>query len=194
MKPTFFKSQKDWRHWLEKNHEQKDELIVGYYKVKSGIESINWPQSVDEALCFGWIDGIRRSIDENSYCIRFTPRRKNSNWSAVNIKRINELIKLDLVHTSGLQVFQNRDSKKDEPYSYEKAQILFSKEYESILKANKKAWVYFQTLSPYIKKQSTGWVMSAKREDTRMRRLDVLISSAEKGEKIPQLNISKKDK
>ena len=126
MKPTFFAKQSDFRKWMEKNHDKKTELLAGFYKVGSGKSSITWPQSVDEALCFGWIDGIRRSIDKDSYCIRFTPRRRNSSWSVVNIKKMEELKQAGLMKPSGLAVFENRNPAKAGLYAYEKEKVKFS--------------------------------------------------------------------
>ncbi|HSP88427.1 MAG TPA: YdeI/OmpD-associated family protein [Ignavibacteriaceae bacterium] len=192
MDHTFFPTQSDLRKWFEKNHNKADELWIGYYKKATGIPSITWQQSVDEALCFGWIDGIRKSIDEKSYKIRFTPRRKKSNWSAINIKRIKELIKQDLVKTSGLEAFKKRDEKKAKLYSFEQEKIKLPKELEEKIKANKKAWKFFQKLPPYAKRLSTFWVISAKREETKLSRLKTLIKCSEEGKKIPPLIVSKK--
>ena len=193
-KITFFPTQSDLRKWFEKNNNKTDELWVGYYKKDTGKKSITWQESVDEALCFGWIDGIRKSINEESYKIRFTPRRKGSNWSAVNIKRINELIKLGPVKPAGLEVFKNRDAKKDEQYSFEQAKVKLPKDFEKKIKSNKKALDYFNKLPPYAKRLSTWWVISAKREETKLKRLDILIQCSEEGRKIPPLIIRKKDK
>jgi uncharacterized protein YdeI (YjbR/CyaY-like superfamily) len=191
---TFFPTQSHLRKWFEKNHNKADELWVGYYKKTTGKPSITWQESVDEALCFGWIDGIRKSVDDESYKIRFTPRRKSSIWSTINIKRINELIKLGLVQPAGLEVFNNRDFKRTNQYSFEKENVKLSKEFEKKIKANKKAWEYFQHLAPTYKKPSIWWVMSAKKEDTKLRRLNTLIKCSEEGRKIPPLVITKKDK
>jgi uncharacterized protein YdeI (YjbR/CyaY-like superfamily) len=193
-KITFFPTQSDLRKWFTRNHKQSDEIWVGYYKKDTGEKSITWQESVDEALCFGWIDGIRKSINEESYKIRFTPRRKGSNWSAVNIKRIKELIKLGLVKPAGLKVFKNRDAKKDEQYSFEQQKVELPKTFEKKIKANSKAWEYFIKLPPYAKRLSTWWVISAKREETKLKRLDILIQCSEEGRKIPPLIIRKKDK
>jgi uncharacterized protein YdeI (YjbR/CyaY-like superfamily) len=193
-KITFFPTQSDLRKWFTRNHKQSDEIWVGYYKKDTGKKSITWQESVDEALCFGWIDGIRKSINEESYKIRFTPRRKGSNWSAVNIKRIKELIKLGLVKPAGLKVFKNRDAKKDEQYSFEQQKVELPKTFEKKIKANSKAWEYFIKLPPYAKRLSTWWVISAKREETKLKRLDILIQCSEEGRKIPPLIIRKKDK
>jgi len=194
MSLLFFPTQYDLRKWFTRNHKKADEFWVGYYKKNTGKPSITWQESVDEALCFGWIDGIRKSINEESYKIRFTPRRKGSNWSAVNIKRINELIKHGLVKPAGLKVFKNRDVKKDEQYSFEQQKVELPKTFEKKIKANSKAWEYFIKLPPYAKRLSTWWVISAKREETKLKRLDILIQCSEEGRKIPPLIIRKKDK
>ena len=194
MSPLFFPTQQDLRKWFEKNHNKKTELWVGYYKKDTGKPSITWQESVDEALCFGWIDGIRKSINEESYKIRFTPRRKGSNWSAVNIKRIKELIKFELVKPAGLEVFKNRDVKKDQQYSFEQAKVKLPKDFEKKIKSNKKAWDSFNKFPPSARKLSTWWVISAKREETKLKRLDILIQCSEEGRKIPPLIIRKKDK
>ena len=192
IKPKFFAQQSDFREWLERNHNAAQELWVGYYKKATGIPSITWPESVDEALCFGWIDGIRKSIDEKSYMIRFTPRNPRSNWSAVNIKRVEELTALGLMKTSGIAAFQKRLEKKSAQYSYERKDVKLDAEYEAELKANKKAWEFFQSLPPSAKKPSILWVMSAKREETRLRRLESLIKSSEEGQRIAPLRRNKK--
>jgi uncharacterized protein YdeI (YjbR/CyaY-like superfamily) len=140
---TFFKTPADFRAWLENNHETASELIVGFYKVASGKPSINWSQSVDQALCFGWIDGIRRSIDKESYCIRFTPRRNTSNWSAINIKKVEELTKAGLMKPAGLKAFALRNENKSGIYAYENETAWLESAYEKQLKANKKAWDFF---------------------------------------------------
>ena len=187
MTPTFFKTPTDFRDWLEKNHTKADELWVGYYKKATKIPSITWPESVDQALCFGWIDGLRKSVDEKSYKIRFTPRRPNSIWSAVNIKRIGELIGEGLVQAPGLAAFERRREDKSRVYAYEKKQAALKKEYEDTFKKNEKAWTYFQNVAPYYRKTVIHWVMSAKREETRLRRLGILIQSSEEEQKIPAM-------
>lgn len=191
-KLIFFSTKSDFRKWLEKNYNKQDEIWVGFYKKATRKKSITWQESVDEALCFGWIDGIRKSIDEESYKIRFTPRRKGSNWSAVNIKRINELIKAGLVTKAGLAAFNKRDVKKSERYSFEQKNVKLPAEFEMKIKKKKKAWEYFQKLSPSVKRLSTWWVIEAKREETRLKRLNTLIECSSKGEKIPLLQIGKK--
>ena len=194
MSPLFFPTQSDLRKWFEKNHNKADELWIGYYKKATGKPSITHQEAVDEALCFGWIDGIRKSIDEKSYKNRFTPRRKGSNWSAVNIKRIKELIKLGLVKPAGLEAFKKRDIKKTNQYSFEQNKIKMPLEFEKKIKANKKAWDYFQKLPPSAKKPSIWWIVSAKKEETKLRRLNILIQCSEEGRKIPPLVLNKKEK
>ena len=154
MKPIFFKNQKELRKWFEINHEKKKEIWVGFYKKDSGKANFTWSESVDQALCFGWIDGIRKSIDEESYMIRFTPRNPKSNWSAINIKKIKELTKNGLMHPAGVEAFKKRESKRSELYSFEQNKVELSKKYELKFKSNKKAWKFFQSLPQSTKKQS----------------------------------------
>ena len=181
MKPTFFSQQSEFRKWLEKYHDKETELLVGFYKVGSGKPSMTWSQSVDEALCFGWIDGVRKSIDDESYFIRFTPRKSTSIGSAVNIAKIKELTSKELMHKSGLDAFSKRKESKSRIYSFEKSGVAFSPGFEKLFKANKKAWKYFQELAPSYRKTSINWVMSAKQESTRQKRLETLIKDSENG-------------
>lgn len=174
----FFRAAADFRRWLEKNHDQKNELIVGFHKKDSGKKSMTYSEALDEALCFGWIDGVRRSVDDDSYSIRFTPRKAKSIWSLVNTKRVNELIDLERMHKSGLKAFGRRDPKKTGIYSFENAPLKFSADYEEKFRANKAAWNFFQRQPPGYKKLATYWVMSAKQENTRQRRLSTLISNS----------------
>jgi uncharacterized protein YdeI (YjbR/CyaY-like superfamily) len=194
MKATFFKTPADFRKWLEKNHASKQELWVGYYKKDSGKPSLTWQQSVDEALCFGWIDGIRKSIDEISYMNRFTPRKPRSTWSTVNINRVQELISANLMQPSGLQAFQNRKEDKSGIYAYEQKDRKLNDEYEEKFKANKKAWEFFQAQAPWYQRTSSWWVISAKKEETRQKRLEQLIADSEQGRTIAQLTRIKKTK
>ena len=187
MKIKFFKTPGQFRKWLEVNHDKSKELLVGFYKKDSGKQSINWPEAVDEALCFGWIDGIRKSIDETSYTIRFTPRKPRSIWSAVNIKRAAELSKIGRMHDSGLKTFNERDQKKAVQYSYEQKNKKLDPTYEKKIKANKKAWRFFQAQATWYQRTSTWWIISAKREETRLKRLNILIDYSEKNKTIPPL-------
>lgn len=179
MTPTFFAKQSEFRKWLNKNHKKETELLVGFYKVDSGKSSMTWSQSVDEALCFGWIDGVRKSIDKDSYQIRFTQRKSTSIWSAVNIQKIEELTKKGFMQPAGLASFENRKEDKSKIYSYENEEVKFSSDFEKLFKANKIAWDYFQSLAPSYRKPSTNWVMSAKQEATRIKRLKELIDDSE---------------
>ncbi len=194
MKPVFFKKQQDLRNWFEINHDKKDELLAGFYKKSSGKPSITWEESVDEALCFGWIDGIRRSLGELSYTIRFTPRRSNSNWSTKNINRVEELIRLELMKPSGLAVYKKRKENNSGTYSFEQAAVKLDPEYQNILRKNKKAWEYFESQVPSYRKPAVHWIMSAKQEATRLRRLETLILCSEKEESIPPLKWRKNKK
>lgn len=179
--PKFFINQSDFRKWLEKNSDKKKELLVGFYKTGSGKKSITWPESVNEALCFGWIDGVRKSIDEESYSIRFTPRKPKSNWSAINIKKIEELTANGLMHPHGIAAYEQRKESRSKIYSYEKAAVKLSPEFEKKFKDHKKAWSFFQSQGAYYQKQATNWIMSAKQEATKLRRLQTLSYASEKG-------------
>ncbi len=192
MKPIFFSKQTDLRKWFDNNHKTEKELLVGFYKKDSGIESITWPQSVDEALCFGWIDGIRRSIDEVSYLIRFTPRNPRSIWSAINIKKVENLSKLGLMKPAGIAAFNKLDPDKSKIYSFEQRSVKFNNKYETIFKHNKKAWVFFSEQIPSYQKPAIHWVMSAKQEETRLRRLNILIIDSSNGQKIVPLRRNQK--
>src|SRR5580765_3340895 len=176
--PTFFAKQSDFRKWLQKNHKKETELLVGFYKVGSGKPSMTWSQSVDEALCFGWIDGVRKSINKDSYQIRFTQRKPTSIWSANNIKKIEELTKQKLMRPAGLASFEKRIESKSKIYSYEKDEVELTPNLKKQFKANKKAWEYFQSLAPSYRKVSKNWVMSAKQETTQIKRLNQLISDS----------------
>jgi uncharacterized protein YdeI (YjbR/CyaY-like superfamily) len=188
MEPIFFKTPADFREWLEENHDQATELVVGYYKKDSGKPSMTWPESVDQALCFGWIDGIRRSINGESYSIRFTPRKPTSNWSAINISRVAELTKDGLMHPAGLKAFEARKEEKSGIYSYEqrdKAKLETAE--EKHFKANQKAWDGFHALPPSYQKTAIWWVVSAKQAKTRQKRLETLIQDSAEGKRIAQL-------
>jgi uncharacterized protein YdeI (YjbR/CyaY-like superfamily) len=182
--PTFFSNQNEFRKWLEKKHKKETELFVGFYKVDSGKPSMTWSQSVDQALCFGWIDGIRRSIDRESYCIRFTPRRKNSIWSAINIKKVEELTKAGLMKSEGQNAFDARTESKSKIYSYEKVPTLLESNYEIQFKKNKLAWEFFMKQAPSYKKTIVRWIMSAKQEKTRQSRLEKTIKESRQQKRI----------
>lgn len=182
MKPAFFAKPSQFRSWLAKHHKTANELLVGFYKKGSGKPSITWPESVDEALCVGWIDGIRTSLDDEAYTIRFTPRRKGSIWSEVNIKRAKELTKARLMRPAGLAAFKLRDEKKSAIYSYEQRTTTeFHPAYEKQFRANKNAWAFFEAQPPWYQRQVRYYIMSAKNEATRVRRLQSIIDRSAKG-------------
>lgn len=182
---TFFKTPLHFRKWLLKNQDKCKELWVGYYKKDTGKPSITWQESVDEALCFGWIDGIRKKIDELSYAIRFTPRNPKSNWSKININRITELNNLGLVNQKGWELFEKRDKTKSEEYSFEqRKEAKLPNNFLKIFKANKKAWDFFQSQPEGYKRIATWWCISAKQEETKLRRLNQLILDSESQRKI----------
>jgi len=182
--PSYFPTQQDFRNWLEKNYDKETELLVGFYRVDSGKPSITWPQSVDQALCFGWIDGIRKSVDSESYCIRFTPRKPGSTWSAINIRKVEEMNKLGLMLPAGLAAFEKRNEQKSAIYSYENRPEKLTPEYELVFKTHLKAWEFFQSQPPSYQRTAIFWMMSAKQEPTRQKRLNELISDSENGLKI----------
>ena len=186
MKPTFFKDAAGFRRWLEKNHATAGELLVGFYRKASG-RGVTYPAALDEALAFGWIDGVRKRFDEQSYTIRFTPRKAGSIWSAVNIKRVRELIAQGAMKPPGLHAFEGRDERKTNQYSYERAHATFDPALDALLRANRKAAVFFDAQPPSYRKVATHWVMSAKKEETRVRRLAHLIQCSAKGTRIDQL-------
>lgn len=188
MKPKFFPALSAWYAWLEENHHRHEELLVGFYKVGSGKPSITWPEAVDGALCFGWIDGVRRSLDESSYVIRFTPRRPLSVWSAINLRRVAELDKLGLMRPPGLRAFERRSGDRSEIYAYEQRKgAKLSAAYEKKFRANNKAWKYFQAQPPWYRRTASWRVISAKKEETRLKRLAQLIDDSEHERAIPEL-------
>lgn len=176
MNPIFFAKQEDFRAWLVKNHKKETELLVGFYKVRSKKPTMTWPQSVDQALCFGWIDGVRKSIDHESYTIRFTPRKSTSIWSAINIKKIEELTTAGLITTAGQKAFELRKEEKSRVYSHEKSPVELDSKYENHFKNNKLAWKFFDAQAPSYKRVMKHWIMSAKQEKTRLTRLEKTIA------------------
>jgi len=184
MKIVFFRSPADFRNWLKKHHASETELWVGFYKKGSGRASITWPESVDEALCVGWIDGIRKSIDDISYKIRFTPRKPGSIWSAVNIRRVGVLVDEGRMQPAGLKAYQARKENKSGIYSYEQRRDQLEEPYASLLRRNKAAWDFFQAQPPSYKKLAGWYVVSAKKEETRLKRLEKLIEDSAQGKRI----------
>lgn len=183
-KISFFETAADFRKWLEENHQTESELLVGFYKVGTRKPSITWSESVDEAICFGWIDGIRKSVDDESYTIRFTPRNPKSNWSAVNIKKVEEMIRLGKMAPAGLAAFEKRSEARSEVYSYENKPEQFSPELETRFKEDDVAWDFFSRQSQSYKRTTMFYVMSAKQEATRFSRLVKLIDACAQGKRI----------
>lgn len=184
MKPRFFPTPSAFRKWLSANHTESKEQWVGFYKKGSGKPSITWPESVDEALCVGWIDGLRKTIDEESYKIRFSPRKPTSIWSAVNIRNAEKLIKEKRMQPSGLKAFECRKEYRSGIYAYEQRPAELVEPYASKLKENKPAWEFFQSQPPYYRKTLTWWIVSAKQEATRLKRLERLIETSARGKRV----------
>jgi uncharacterized protein YdeI (YjbR/CyaY-like superfamily) len=188
MEPTFFAAPSAFRAWLEEHHERARELWVGFYKKGSGKPSITWPEAVDEALCFGWIDGVRKGIDDVSYTIRFTPRKARSIWSSVNVKRAEELARLGLMRPAGLSAFEARAAERSGIYAYEQRNAAeLAEEYERRFRANRAAWDFFQAQAASYRRTAIWWVVSAKREETRLKRLAALIDDSAHGRTIRPL-------
>jgi uncharacterized protein YdeI (YjbR/CyaY-like superfamily) len=192
MEPTFFATPAAFRAWLEKNHDKASELLVGYYKRDSGRPSMTWPESVDQALAFGWIDGVRGRIDDVSYSIRFTPRKPVSTWSTVNIRRVEELKKLGLMQPAGLRAFERRQEAKSSIYAYENAPRTLDPADEKKFRARKKAWEYFSNQAPSYQRVAIYWVMSAKKPETRARRLAMLIDDSAHGKRLDAYTLKPK--
>jgi len=188
VRPTFFATAGELREWLERNHATAAELFVGFYRRGSGKPSITWQELVDEELCFGWIDGIRQGIDEVSYTNRITPRKPRSTWSAVNVARAQELIRLGRMHPAGLKAFERRTDERSAIYSYEQRKSArLERGAERSFRANQKAWTFFQAQAPGYRQAATWWVISAKREETRKKRLATLIADSALGRAIGPL-------
>ena len=189
--PVFFQSRGEFRDWLQKHHDRFDSLWVGFHKKASGVKGISYADAVDEALCFGWIDGIRKSLDDSAYVNRFTPRRPGSNWSQVNIKRVSELIELGLMTPAGLAAFEKRKPPPAGTYSYENRPESLDEPYASRFRENDRAWQFFQAQPPGYRRSAIWWVVSAKREETRLRRLERLIADSEAGKRLDMLSPGK---
>ncbi len=187
----FFPDAAAFGAWLQRNHASAAELWVGFWKRGTGRPSLTWPESVDQALCWGWIDGVRRSLGADAYTIRFTPRKPGSIWSAKNVQRAEELSALGLMRPPGLAVFGARDPARTNRYSVEREQASLRPEEEAELRANEKAWSWFQARPPSYRKPVLHWIVSAKQESTRRRRLETLIACSAAGEVVPPMRIGK---
>jgi uncharacterized protein YdeI (YjbR/CyaY-like superfamily) len=186
MEATFFSTPSDFREWLKKNHARVAELWVGFYKKASGRPSITWPESVDEALCYGWIDGLRQSIDDIGYRIRFSPRKPGSIWSGVNIRRAQALIGEGRMRPAGLKAYEARRENKSGIYSYEQRSVELEEPYARLLKKNRAAWDYFQRQPASYRKKVSWWIISAKKEETRLKRLEKLAFYSSQKERLPE--------
>ena len=187
-RPTFFATPDDFRAWLAEHHANERELWVGFHRKSTGRPSITWPEAVDQALCYGWIDGVRRSVDGTSYMNRFTPRTARSTWSAVNIRRAKELIAAGLMQPAGMAAFQKRSDERSAIYSYEQRHsATLDPGDEQRFRANRAAWDWFQAQAPSYRTAAAHWVVSAKREETRQRRLGTLIDHSARARRVPPL-------
>lgn len=184
MKPTFFESASAFRAWLATHHDTTPALLVGFYKTQSGRAGITYAEALDQALCFGWIDGVRRRVDDCCYTIRFSPRQPRSVWSTVNTAHVVRLMKRGLMTPAGIKAFRERDPKKSRLYSYEARSRPLGGEYVKRFKANAKAWRFFQAQPPGYQRIASWFVMSAKQDETRLRRLSVLMKASERGRRL----------
>jgi uncharacterized protein YdeI (YjbR/CyaY-like superfamily) len=192
MKIVFFKTPRAFRTWLARHHAEHRILHVGFRKRHTGETSITWPEAVDEALCYGWIDGVRHRIDADSYTIRFTPRRPGSIWSSVNLRRVRALIRDQRMSPHGLEVWEKRNRKKTKLYAYEQSkQWRFSPRYARQFRANQRAWTWFEEQAPWYRRTCTHWVQRAKQEATKLRRLAALIDCCAAGRPIGLLDRTK---
>jgi uncharacterized protein YdeI (YjbR/CyaY-like superfamily) len=186
--PTFFATPALFRAWLDRHHDTKTELWVGFYKKGSGKPSITWPEAVDEALCVGWIDGVRKRLDDESYVNRFTPRMPKSHWSLVNVKRVEELSAAGRMRPAGLEAFERRSETRTGLASYERTgEAKLDAAHERRFRADAKAWKWFETQAAWYRRTTIHWVESAKKEETRLRRLETLIADSKRGRPVPPL-------
>ena len=192
MKPTFFSTPAEFRQWLEENHDKATELLIGFHRKASGKKSITYAEALDEALCFGWIDGVRRKLNETSYEQRFTPRKARSIWSLVNVRHVERLKEEGRMHTSGLEAYERRDPKRTGIYAFENRPHQLSPAYEKRFRQNQKAWKFFEEQPPYYKRVVIFRIMEAKKEETQIRRLEELIECSANGRRLGMLEKSKK--
>ncbi|WP_424183694.1 YdeI/OmpD-associated family protein [Actinokineospora sp. G85] len=188
MEPTFFATPDELRAWFDANHAEATELLVGFGKTGSGVATVTWSEAVDEALCVGWIDGVRRRVDDKTYCIRFTPRKARSTWSAVNIAKVAELTAAGRMRAEGLVAFGRRTPDNSEIYSHEQAAVALASEQEAVLRSDQRGWEFWAAQAPSYRKQATWWVTSAKKPETRERRLAQLAEHNAAGTRLSQFN------
>jgi uncharacterized protein YdeI (YjbR/CyaY-like superfamily) len=192
MEPVFFASAREFRDWLESNHGTAGELWVGFHRRATGRPSMTWPESIDQALCFGWIDGIRRSLDAESYAIRFTPRKSAGNWSAVNVARAGELARAGLMTPAGMRAFESSDAERTQANSAARAEAELEPAQEAQLRASAAAWNFWESQAPSYRRVAAYWVVSAKRDDTRQRRLDTLIADCAAGRRLAAVTLERR--
>jgi uncharacterized protein YdeI (YjbR/CyaY-like superfamily) len=189
MEAHYFSTPAEFRDWLDQNHQSATEILVGLYKRgPHGPAGITYQGALDQALSYGWIDGVRKNLDAQRWTIRFTPRKPRSAWSAVNIQRVEELTRQGLMHPAGLQAFAARDDARSRIYTYEQSAAVLDPDFERQLRHNPRAWAFFQSQPPWYRRTATGWIMQAKREATRRRRLAALIESSEQGRRVGVLS------
>lgn len=188
-----FQDARSFRAWLAEDGKRAGELWVGFHRLGTGKKSITYPEALDEALCQGWIDGVRKSLGDGIYTIRFTPRKAKSNWSLVNLRRVPELIKLKRMKPEGLRAFEARDEKRAKRYSYEQKTSKLTREQEKLFRAKPKAWAFFKTQPPGYQRVTTWWIVSAARPETREKRLAQLISDCAAGRRIPMVSSKKSE-
>ncbi|WP_156758411.1 YdeI/OmpD-associated family protein [Actinokineospora pegani] len=191
MEPTFFATPDELRAWFDANHAEAAELLVGFGKAGSGIATVTWSEAVDEALCVGWIDGVRKRVDDASYSVRFTPRKARSTWSTVNIAKVAELIAEGRMRPEGLAAFERRTLDNSEIYSHEQTEVAFVQEQEAVLRSDQRGWEFWTAQAPSYRKQVTWWVISAKKPETRERRLAQLVECNAAGERMGQFSRAK---
>ncbi len=190
--PRFFKTRAEWRRWLEANHATAREQVIGFHKAGSGRKGMTRPEALDEALCFGWIDGLVRGFDADTWTVRFSPRQKRSIWSAVNIARVEALKAAGLMTPPGLAAYEGRDPKLQKRYSFENRDVALDAAYEARFKANAAAWAWFSAKPVSYRRPATWWVMSAVKPETREKRLATLIADSEAGRPIKPLTLAKR--
>ena len=191
MTPTFFTSRQKFRAWLAKHHSSEAELWIGFYRKASGRGGITYDEALEESLCFGWIDGVRKRLDDEAYVQRFTPRRAGSYWSAVNVKRANELIARKRMTAAGRRAFERRDTAATAKYSFERAAPSFTAAHLKVFRSHRAAWEFFQSQPPGYRRLMTFWVVSAKKDETRTKRLTALMETSAAARRIPLLGSNK---
>lgn len=187
MDPIFFESADQFRAWLAAHHDTETDVLVGFHKKATGKPTMTWSESVDQALCFGWIDGRRTGSGPDAYTIRFTPRKPKSNWSTINVAKVEQLTRQGLMHPAGLAAFARRDPAKTGVYSFENEDLGLGDEFEAEFRCDQQAWAWYQRQPPGYRRTAAHWVRSAKREETRRSRLATLITDSRQGRKIKPL-------